>query len=319
MNLFLLLACATEPEPLPTAAAVAQAEAQMAQAAHPPVVQMLYDYSFLPEQQQAQQRVRIAIWLDWMSFDSTQLQMIAEARAVAVDQQARIDREMAAAVARSEPALTQAYADIESELRAGTPLTDPAMLAAAGPMAQERAHKELERELLALRLQGVQEVIAAEQPLLRSLTIEQEAHLSDALIFLRHRLDPYANPGDFNALVGTLFTPGDYATLTRGSFDPVADQWDLAGLWVEAEDREPGRPWFADLRRELILYLMLLEPALPEALEIAQSRVSAAPAPADPAQQAPGVPSEPAPVQPADPPPAAPGAPGGPAPETPPE
>jgi hypothetical protein len=135
------------------------------------------------------------------------------------------------------------------------------------------------------------------------LTVEQEAHLSDALIFLRHRLDPYANPGDFNALVGTLFTPGDYATLTRGSFDVEQDQWDLAGLWVEAEDREPGRPWFADLRRELLIYLVLLEPALPEALEIAQGRVGLA---AKPPMALPG---EPPPVQPQDPEPAPPGAP----------
>lgn len=305
---WLMLACATEPQALPTQQAVAQANAALEQAVHPPMVQLLYDYSFLPEHQDAQQRVRIAVWLDWMAFDATQLAMISEARSSAVAQSVRVDQEMAAAVAAREPEISAAYSAIEAQLRAGTDLNDPAMLEAGQPLVQARAHKELERELLALRLQGVQEVIAAEQPLLRSLTVEQEAHLSDALIFLRHRLDPYANPGDFNALVGTLFTPGDYATLTRGSFDADQDQWDLAGLWVEAEDREPGRPWFADLRRELLIYLVLLEPSLPEALEIAQSRVGAAGVPGQPPEGA-ALPQQPAPVQPEDPAPAPPGAP----------
>lgn len=303
MLLWLILACATEPQALPTQVAVAQANAELEQAVHPPMVQLLYDYSFLPPQQQAQQAVRIAIWLDWMAFDATQLAMIDEARVQAEAQRLRVDQEMAAAVALREPEITAAYAAIEAQLRAGADLNDPAMLLAGEPLVAQRQHKELERELLALRLQAIQEVIAAEQPVLRSLTVEQEAHLSDALIFLRHRLDPYANPGDFNALVGTLFTPGDYATLTRGSFDAEQDQWDLAGLWVEAEDRDPGRPWFADLRRELLIYLVLLEPALPEALEIAQGRVGLAGKPPLP------VPGEPPPVQPQDPEPAPPGAP----------
>ena len=303
MLLWLTLACATEPQDLPTQVSVAQANAALEQAVHPPMVQLLYDYSFLPDQQQAQQAVRIAIWLDWMAFDGTQLAMIDEARAQAEEQRLRVDQEMAAAVALGEPQITAAYAAIEAQLRAGTDLNDPAMLQAGQPLVEQRQHKELERALLALRLQAVQEVIAAERPLLRSLTVEQEAHLSDALIFLRHRLDPYANPGDFNALVGTLFTPGDYATLTRGSFDADQDQWDLAGLWVEAEDRDPGRPWFADLRRELLIYLVLLEPALPDALEIAQGRVDL------PGELSGPVPRQPEPVRPQEPEPAPPGAP----------
>ncbi|MFT5583254.1 MAG: hypothetical protein ACI9VR_000832 [Cognaticolwellia sp.] len=304
MLLWLTLACATEPQALPTQVSVAQANAALEQAVHPPMVQLLYDYSFLPDQQQAQQVVRIAIWLDWMAFDGTQLAMIDEARVRADEQRLRVDQEMSAAVALREPQITAAYAAIEAQLRAGTDLNDPAMLLAGQPLVEQRRHKELERELLALRLQAIQEVIAAEQSLLRSLTVEQEAHLSDALIFLRHRLDPYANPGDFNALVGTLFTPGDYATLTRGSFDAEQDQWDLAGLWVEAQDRDPGRPWFADLRRELLIYLVLLEPALPQALEIAQIRVAQLgliPAPGPAGQPNPVIPADPLPAPPGDP------------------
>jgi hypothetical protein len=269
--IWLLAACSLEPEPLPAAVQAAEADALMAEAVHPPMVQLVYDYAFLPEVQAKEQRVRIAIWLQYMEFNPYQLQTLREAWESAQTEHARIESEQASIVASYEGEIGAAYDAMWNELQAGATLQDPALLAAGAPLAEARLHHDREKALLELRLQGVRDVQSAAEPFLRSLTKEQEAKLSDALIFLRHRLDPYANPGDFNALIGTVFSPGDYATLTRGTFDPEGDQWDLAGLWSEEADREEGVPVFPDVRRGLLVYLILLEPTLPEAIAVVEA------------------------------------------------
>lgn len=260
----LTLSCGTEPDALPTQEDAEAATEAMVEV-RPPMVQLLYDYAFLPEVQAKEQRVRILIWLRWMDFDGYQLRALREAWEKADGERRLIEERQAATVALYEPQVGEVYDAIWQELAQGKTLDDPAVVAAAEPLVQERMHKTRERELLELRLQGIDEVLRAGAPLLESLSPAQEARLSDSLFFLRHSLDPYANPGDFNALVGTTFSPGDYGTLKRGQWDPQTDQNDIAMLWSEPEDRD-GSPVFPDVKRELLLYLILLEPTLPEAI-----------------------------------------------------
>ena len=92
----------------------------------------------------------------------------------------------------------------------------------------------------------------------------------DAIFLLRHRLDPYANPGDFRQLVGSIYVAGEWGTLTRGSFDPETDHLNIGGLWSEVSMSEYEGPVFNDARREILLYMVLLEPALSEAIDAAQ-------------------------------------------------
>ena len=146
-----------------------------------------------------------------------------------------------------------------------------------------RRHHERADALLALRLQGVKAVLEAERPWLATLSPKQEALLTDSLFALRHKLDPYANPGDFKALVGTVFSAGEYGTLTRGSFTQTDDQLDLSRLWSDYTKAEVNGPVFNNARRELILYMLLMEPTLPEAIQAALGAAApATPAPPNP-------------------------------------
>jgi hypothetical protein len=307
LSLLLMLACDLEPEALPTAVEVAEAEAGMDRAATPPLYQLLYDYAFLPEAQYSQQRVRILLWLVHMELSEYQLRLLAEAHGAAGREHTRVEEAQRAMVLEREPELAAVYDAIWTELAAGSGLDDPAVLAQAAPLTEARMHKELERELLQLRLTAVEEVLRIEQVFLGSLSPQQEARVADSAFFLRHKLDPYANPGDFNALIGTTFTAGDYATLRRGSFDPETDHLDLAGLWSEPDDPDRERGVFADVQRELVVFMILQEPALPEAIEAALARPAGAGAPSpERGLRAPGDPS-------GAPEPAPPGAQGGPA------
>lgn len=241
----------------------------MDRSSQPPLVQMLYDYAFLPKAQYAQQRVRLLIWLKHMELGAYQLRALGELAVRAESERQRVESAQAEIVARYEPTLQVSYDQLWEKLRAGAPLDDPALVEAAKPLLEAGAEKARSEELLALRASAVRAVIEAERPWLATLSPKQEALLTDSLFLLRHRLDPYANPGDFKALVGTVFSAGDYGTLTRGSFTPEDDQLDLARLWSDESKETLSGPVFNDARREVLLYMVLLEPALPEAIAAA--------------------------------------------------
>ena len=169
-----------------------------------------------------------------------------------------------------------------------------------------------EQELLTLRAQSVRTLFEAEAPFLQTLSPGQETLFTDATFVLRHRLDPYANPGDFRALVGEVYQAGQFGALSRATFDPNQDFLNIGGLWSEKPEELTG-PQFPDARREIILYMVLLEPSLPEAITAELARrpdagstpgapgIDPGPVPGQPPVPAPG--AAPQPVQAPPPPP----------------
>ena len=263
-TIVLMMGCTPEPKPLPTEAAVASLD----RSTQPPLYQMLYDAPALPGSQAQQQQVRILIWLRHLSLDTAQLKRLEELRVVAADRRRRIQEAEAEIARKWEPQENQVYMRIWDELQAGTSVDDPAMGELTEKMRELRAGGERERELLKLRLQGIRAVLEAQQPFLATLSPEQEALLTDAVFFLRNHLDPIGNPGDFRALVGSIYDPGQYAVLTRGSSEWARAPLNIGALWSDEPPLEGGA--LHEARREVLLYLVLLEPALQPALQAAQ-------------------------------------------------
>ncbi len=293
---FLLLpGCGGEPLPLPTAEEVTTLD----RAAEPPLYQLLYDVPVLPESQPVQQRLRLLVWLRHMELRPAQLaQLDALRREVAQRREtvAARERELAAEWETQESAV---YGALWEKLSAGVPVDAPEVGALVDELRELRAGGARERALVTLRLDAARAALDAQGPFLRTLSPRQEQLLNDAVFFLRHRLDPVANPGDFKALVGTTYEPGQYAVLTRGLRTELSAPLDIGGLWTDgAEGRGHA---LHDARREVLLMLALLEPGLDEAITAARA-LAAADAPATTAP-APG------PGTPTPPPPAPPGAP----------
>lgn len=308
--LLLLLACA-DPLPLPTEAAV---EATVDRAAQPALYRKLYDYAFLPEVQYAEQRVRLRIWLRYMDLNRYQLGLLRDLAARTRREREAVAERQRGIVAAQEPGVKEVYDDLWAALDRGASEEELAKIGQRLDVVRTR-----EAELLELRARSVRTLFEAQTTFLQELTPTQEALLGDAIFLLRHRLDPYANPGDFNALVGPIWVAGEFGSLSRTTFDPNEDHLNIAGLWSEKPTGVAG-PHFPNLRREVVLYMVCLEPALPEAIdaELAVRPASepsgpaapagapvAAPAPAG--EPTPGVPVEPAPGIPVEPAPAAPG------------
>lgn len=292
-----IAACSPEPMPLPAQAA---AEEKLDRQALPPLYRKLYDYAFLPDVQASEQRVRLLVWLRYMEFNRFQLGLLGEIAARVERERVEVEAAQAALVGQHEPAVKAVYEELWAAMMAGATEEELARIGEGLDAVRLR-----EADLLALRSRSVRTLFELEAPFLQTLTPQQEAKLADATFLLRHRLDPYANPGDFNALIGSLYYAGEFGVLSKSTFDPNEDHLDIGGLWSAPEDdRTQAR--FPDARREVVLYLVLLEPTLPEALDAATKL-----------RQLSGVAEAAAPGQPVAPVPAPPGAPGAPGPGSP--
>ena len=309
LSIPLVSACLAEPDSLPTQVHVAGVNKQIERTEEPPLYQMLYDYAFLPEVQYAEQRVRILIWLNRLGLSDYQLAKLKELAEWVDVERKRIEALQLEIVKDYEPRLLEIYSDLWDGLRMGLALDDPLLEERAGTPterppegveAQKTSSKEAEspdvelsaelleasaqkllvqklqnareKSLFEVRMQGVNAVLDKARGWLETLKPQQEIPLTDSVFFLRHRLDPYANPGDFETLVGRIYVRGVWGTLTRGSagFDPDRDHLNLGGLWSESALDELDGPVFNDARREILLYMILLEPALPEAVDAAR-------------------------------------------------
>lgn len=309
------VACVPDPEPLPTQEAVAPRD----RAQDPPLYQLLYDAPLAPRPSAEASRVRQLVWLRHMELSRSQLQMLSELVAVATDRQARLQAREADIEARYAEVERAVHQALWEQLAAGTPVDAPELGSTVDQLRELRAGGSRERELVTARLAALQAILDAERPFLRSLSPRQEQLMADALFFLRHRLDPIGTPGDFRALVGTTWEPGQYAVLQRGLDDMDRDPLDIGGLWQD--DSSGGHALF-DARREVLLLLAILEPELPRAIEAAKAlaprpgTAGAAPEPPAPAPQAAPPPADapPAPGTPEPPPPGDPDAPMPPAP-----
>ena len=259
------LGCDPDPRPLPSERAVQGLERNQ----QPPLYQLLYDIPALPAFGPSEQRVRILIWLQHMKLSEGQLTRLEELRGLADNRRLRIQNAEAEANERWRKEESTVYDQIWAHLNDGKAVDDPDMAAFTHALKEMRSGGERERELLKLRLQGIRAVFEAQRDFLAALSPTQEALLADAVFFLRNRLDPIGNPGDFRALVGSIYDPGQYAVLTRGSSDWARAPLNIGGLWSDEPQLEGGA--LHEARREVLLYLILLEPSLAEAIAAARA------------------------------------------------
>ena len=246
------------PLPLPTEAAATE---QHDRSLDPPLYRTLYDYAFLPETQYKEQRVRLLIWIQEMEFNRLQLGLLAELAGQVARERDALTAKQVEIVAKYEPQVAATYDKIWEGMQARVPSAE---LNALAPDLQ--AVRDREQELLALRAQSVRALFEAQAAFLQTLSPAQEIRFTDATFLLRHRLDPYANPGDFNALIGPVYVAGQFGALSKATFDPGEDHLNIGGLWSPNPERLTG-PQYPNARREVLLYMVLLEPALKEALD----------------------------------------------------
>ncbi|MBM76039.1 MAG: hypothetical protein CMK59_11615 [Proteobacteria bacterium] len=248
--------CNTTETPLP---AQESAEDYASNNYSSPLYQILYSGHAQPSREQ--QRVRILLWIQSMNFERTQLLKLDSLHKEVLARQKKIvetEQELLEFFLKQENPI---YNKIWDALKAGE---DPSSLPDLEQLRNIRNNRSPQKDLLKLRVNSIQSILEAESSFLKDLTPTQEQKMVDALFFLRHKLDPIGTPGDFKALIGSTYEPGQYAVLTRGTSNVSQQNLNIGGLWTDTEQLS-GKE-LHEARREVVLYLLLLEPALNEAI-----------------------------------------------------
>lgn len=255
-----MFGCNADPTPMPTEELVAETVDL------DPAYQLIYDTQAMKTPDQNQQRVRILLWLKRMNCNVSQLQKLDELRKLTVEKVASLEAIEAQREQQSQELYTPLFNQLWDSLRTGTELNDPQIQNIIETFETSKKSAE-ETPSLDVRLETIKSIIDAEDTFLRSLSPEQESTIVDALYFLRYKLDPVGNPKDFSLLIGNTFEPGQYAILLKGTSELAQQSGNIGGLWSDQPELT-GRV-LHEARREVVLYLILLEPALEEAIRAA--------------------------------------------------
>lgn len=257
---FFSVGCGQEPTPMPTEELIAQQETLH------PAYQLIYGSQASTTPSVTQQRVRILLWLKRMNCNVSQLQKLDELRLVAQEKVNNLKQIADADQQRLEETYTPIFNQLWDKMRTGVELSDTEMESLLSELKDIQRAKE-DKPLLDPKLETIKSIIEAEETFLRSLSPEQESTIVDALYFLRHHLDPVGSPKDFSLLIGNTFEPGQYAILLKGTSELAQQSGNIGGLWSD-EPELTGRV-LHEAKREVVLYLILLEPALEEAIRAA--------------------------------------------------
>ena len=254
------IACSTDPTPMPTEELVAQTTEL------DPTYQLIYDTHAIKTPDSNQQRVRILLWLKRMNCNVSQLQKLDELRKIAIEKYTTLQEIELREAQKAQELYTPFFNQMWDSMRTGAELTDTEVQKAVETFQSTVATQE-ESPSLDVRLETIKSILDAEEDFLRSLSPEQESTIVDALYFLRYKLDPIGNPQDFSLLVGNTFEPGQYAILLKGTSELAQQSGNIGGLWSDQPELT-GRV-LHEAKREVVLYLILLEPALEEAIRAA--------------------------------------------------
>jgi hypothetical protein len=263
--LCLILACNSQPAPFPT-------EEQIDNAGEiseiPPTYQTLYSAQGLPKPTEEGQRLRALIWIQRMNLTKEQLDRLSSAYQMAQTRHQQLldmEEKKALEIQQQEDPI---YTKIWELIKTGSNMESDEIKTLVAELHAIREENP-RTDIITNRIEGVQSILQAQQNFLSTLTPEQEQVIVDALFFLRHKLDPVANPEDFSILIGNIYNPGQFAVLTKGTSKVARQSMNIGGLWTD-EPVLTGRE-LHEARREAVLYLALLEPALEEAIDVARS------------------------------------------------
>jgi hypothetical protein len=277
LALLLLAACAV---PAPILDNPAGADPRPSDPASPPpaagpegekLYQVLYATEMGTAAHASGQRVRILAWLSAMQFDAAQLAGLAELAADVQRRDAAMTFARAELDAREVARLGPIYAALEARLAAPAPMTEEESGAFAARI--EAARTELYRgaDPRAAHYAGVNALLGAARPWMTSITEVQRDRLAASRFFLGRRIGPFVNPGDYGALVGTMWDGGDFGSL-RATVRPTDESHlDIGGLWsIETMKAGPDRH-VGGLQAEAILVMALLEPEMLPAIALRQA------------------------------------------------
>lgn len=228
---------------------------------------------------EAGQRARVRAWLRTMPFRAQDLTLLAEVVGRVREGLATAEAEERELAARELAALEPVYLAIEARYAQPEPPTESELAAFATALSAARVSIYGESTPAGLRQERVRAVLDLVAPFVDQLPDDAKARLSTARFFLARRASPFGRVGAYHALVGLDWDGGEFAQLDETEPAPEQPQMDVGGLWALEKLRAPPGKYLSGRQLQAIVVMAALEPALVEALGVADPPASPAVAP----------------------------------------
>ncbi len=226
--------------------------------------ELLYDYHFTEPLSTLGQKVRILIWLRYMDFSAGQRRLLLNLGRRFQKRMASVLAEEEKIIQTYEKEIEPVYREIYDALNVQAP-DEVRLSELAERLAAENLIYRREDELRNLRIQMVRSAMSEGRDFLHSLSRDQEEKLVTSLFFLRREIDPLANPGLYRSVIGPTWNAGDFSSLLRTKKRKESNL-NIGGLWgIDIDPREKSN--YVNIRRSVILFFVLKDPALVVALE----------------------------------------------------
>lgn len=214
------------------------------------------------------QRARMLVWMHHVGLTEEQVRELEALRARVVADMAADTQAIGEAGSREASLLMPVYADVIRAYTAGSPPSDETVAQLGARLEGARAAVRAEEDPRKERYLRVRATLNAVTSWVESLDSKQRARLGNSRFFLRKRLGPLVNPGDYEAVIGTLWDAGDFNSLRYASLDPEREAMDLGGLWSAENVRTEANDHLGKLQLAALTTMALLEPGLDQAIEV---------------------------------------------------
>jgi hypothetical protein len=214
------------------------------------------------------QRLRILVWLQDMKLTEEQTGQLHELHGRVSAETALAESDLVATGRLEQARYGPIYRDLIEALVENPGAAEPMLAKYAELLAAERLAIETPMAPRERHYVRTSRTMAMSRPFIAGLDTSQRATLSQAMFFLRRRLGPFVNPGDYGLLVGSSWDGNDFGSLRRQMKVDVERHLDLGGLWALSQTMFTAKAKLRGPQLQAVLFMALQEPDLGEALEV---------------------------------------------------
>ncbi len=236
--------------------------------------QLLFAGELGPQAADMGQHARMLVWLGVMDFSEVQLdalvRLLDRLDAAREDQQAqRVDQDL-----RELTILGPIYQRIAEAWSAGATPTEAELAAFATELQAARATLYGDEDPRAAELARTTVLMDHVGAWVTTLSPQQQHDLAQCRFFLRRRLGPLLNPGDYGDLTGISWDGGDFRGINTTFRDDDEHHMDIGGLWSTEHMRAPPHLYLDTLQLKALVVMALKEPGLRAAIAARRSTPS---------------------------------------------
>lgn len=214
------------------------------------------------------QRLRMLVWLQDMKLTDDQAQHLHQLHSKVQAELADAEVDVAATGQLEKEHYGPIYGELIEILIENPAAAEPLLGQYAEVLAAQRQLLATPNSPQERHYNRTAQIMSMGLPFISSLDSTQRITLGHAMFFLRRRLGPFVNPGDYGLLVGSSWDGNDFGSLRRQMKMDTERHLDLGGLWALSESMFTAKAQLRGPQLQAVLFMALQDPALGETLEV---------------------------------------------------